>query len=49
VLSASNKYKEENDMFMAFFGDCYVKEAGAFSVPYLFRYPLTLRRTFKQS
>lgn len=29
VLSASNKYKEENDLFMAFFGDCYVKEAGA--------------------
>lgn len=29
VLSASNKYKEENDLFMSFFGDCYVKEAGA--------------------
>jgi len=29
VLAASNKYKEENDMFMSFFTDCYVKEAGA--------------------
>jgi P4 family phage/plasmid primase-like protien len=29
VKSASNKYKEENDMFMQFFNDCFVKEAGA--------------------
>lgn len=29
VTAASNKYKEENDTFMQFFNDCFVKEAGA--------------------
>ena len=29
VSVASSKYKEQNDQFMTFFGDCYVKEAGA--------------------
>jgi P4 family phage/plasmid primase-like protien len=29
VTSASNRYKEENDTFMQFFNDCFVKEAGA--------------------
>jgi len=28
VLEASNKYKEENDVFMKFFGECFVKEEG---------------------
>jgi len=28
VLSASNKYKADNDMFMAFFNDTFVKEIG---------------------
>ncbi len=32
VMSASNKYKEENDTFMQFFNDCFVKEAGAGSI-----------------
>lgn len=29
VNAASNKYKEENDMFMSFFVECFAKEAGA--------------------
>ena len=29
VIAASNKYKEENDMFSSFFTECFVKEAGA--------------------
>lgn len=29
VTAASNRYKEENDTFMQFFNDCFVKEAGA--------------------
>ncbi len=29
VTAASNKYKEENDLFMSFFTECFVKEVGA--------------------
>ena len=29
VLEASNRYKEENDIFMKFFGECFAKEDGA--------------------
>lgn len=29
VTAASNKYKEENDMFMLFFGECFVRDSAA--------------------
>jgi phage/plasmid-associated DNA primase len=32
VMSASNKYKEENDVFMRFFAESFVKEDGAVPV-----------------
>jgi len=29
VSTASNKYKEENDLFMSFFSECFVRDVGA--------------------